>query len=180
MKQKLRHTSPFLKAVVGRVLLTSSRAPTIQSRRGHQCGVSEGSALRLRLTGSVVQTLTCYDLLSYKAIDSNYFSFVVASMLVSTSPLDEAGTATTSSVRRIFKKRRPENLKIMKTKSKISPLKFSPVFGPKLGEDQKKDLHPDSVLFVCSNFLPKLQRKGPWHHAPPLNTSLSIIIISLG
>ena len=55
MKQELRHTSPFLKAVVGRGLLTSSRAPTIQSRRGHQCGVSKGSALRLRLTGSVVQ-----------------------------------------------------------------------------------------------------------------------------
>ena len=36
MKQELRHTSPFLKAVVGRGLLTSSRAPTIQSRRGQQ------------------------------------------------------------------------------------------------------------------------------------------------
>ena len=36
MKQELRHTSPFLKAVVGRGLLTSSRAPTVQSRRGHQ------------------------------------------------------------------------------------------------------------------------------------------------
>ena len=57
MKQELRHTSPFLKAVVGRGLLTSSRAPTIQSRQGHQCGVSKGSALRLRLTGSVVQPL---------------------------------------------------------------------------------------------------------------------------
>ena len=89
-------------------------------------------------------------------------------------------SSITSSVGRIFKKRRPENLKIMKTKSKISPLKISPVFGPKLGEGQKKDLHPNSVLFVCSNFLPKLQKKGPWHHAPPLNTSLSIIIISLG
>ena len=94
MKQELRHTSPFLKAVVGRGLLTSSRAPTIQSRRGHQCGVSTGSALRLRLTGSVVQPMSCYDLLTYKAIGSNYLSFVVTSMLVSTSPLDEAGTAT--------------------------------------------------------------------------------------
>ena len=75
-------------------LLTSSRAPTIQSRRGHQCGVSKGSALRLRLTGSVVQPLSYYDLLSYKAIGSNYLSFVVTSMLVSTSPLNEAGTAT--------------------------------------------------------------------------------------
>ena len=94
MKQELRHTSPFLKAVVGRGLLTSSRAPTIQSRRGHQCGVSKGSALRLRLTGSVVQPKSCYDLLTYEAIGSNYLSFVVTSMLVSTSPLDEAGTAT--------------------------------------------------------------------------------------
>ena len=82
MKQELRHTSPFLKAVVGSGLLTSSRAPTIQSRRGHQCGVSKGSALRLRLTGSVVQPLSCYDLLTYKAIGSNYLSFVVTSMLV--------------------------------------------------------------------------------------------------
>ena len=48
----------------------------------------------MRLTGSVVQPMSCYDLLSYKAIGSNYLSFVVTSMLVSTSPLDEAGTAT--------------------------------------------------------------------------------------
>ena len=46
------------------------------------CGVSNGSALRLRLTGSVVQPLSCYDLLTYKAIGSNYLSFVVTSMLV--------------------------------------------------------------------------------------------------
>ena len=82
MKQELRHTSPFLKAVVGRGLLTSSRAPTIQSRRGHQCGVSKGSALQLRLTGSVVQPRVSDDLLTYKAIGSNYLSFVVTSMLV--------------------------------------------------------------------------------------------------
>ena len=48
----------------------------------------------MRLTGLVVQPLSYYDLLSYKAIGSNYLSFVVTSMLVSTSPLDEAGTAT--------------------------------------------------------------------------------------
>ena len=58
------------------------------------CGVSKGSALRLRLTGSVVQPRVSYDLLTYKASGSNYHSFVVTSMLVSTSPLDEAGTAT--------------------------------------------------------------------------------------
>ena len=67
-----------------------------QKSRAHRatCGVSKGSALRLRLTGSVVQPMSCYDLLTYKAIGSNYLSFVVTSMLVSTSPLDEAGTAT--------------------------------------------------------------------------------------
>ena len=37
------------------------------------------SALRLRLTGSVVQPMSCYDLLTYKAIGSNYLSFVVTS-----------------------------------------------------------------------------------------------------
>ena len=66
----------------GSSLLTSSRAPTIQSRRGHQCGVSKGSVLRLRLTGSVVQPRVSYDLLTYKAIGSNYLSFVVTPMLV--------------------------------------------------------------------------------------------------
>ena len=48
----------------------------------------------MRLTGSTAQPMTCYDLLTYKAIGSNYLSFVVTSMLVSTSPLDEAGAAT--------------------------------------------------------------------------------------
>ena len=46
-----------------------------------QCGVSKGSALRLRLTGSVVQPRVSDDLLSYRAIGSNYLSFVVTSML---------------------------------------------------------------------------------------------------
>ena len=40
------------------------------------------NALRLRLTGSVVQPMSSYDLLTYKAIGSNYLSFVVTSMLV--------------------------------------------------------------------------------------------------
>ena len=40
------------------------------------------SALRLRLTGSVVQPRASYDLLNCKAIGSNYLSFVVTSMLV--------------------------------------------------------------------------------------------------
>ena len=34
----------------------------------------------MRLTGSVVQPMRWYDLLSYKAIGSNYLSFVVTSM----------------------------------------------------------------------------------------------------
>ena len=82
MKQELRHTFPFLKAVVGRGLLTSSRAPTIQSRRGHQLRRVNRGALRLRLTGSVVQPRVSDDVLTYKAIGSNYLSFVVTSMLV--------------------------------------------------------------------------------------------------
>ena len=43
---------------------------------------------------SVVQPKSCYDLLIYKAIGSNYLSFVVTSLLASTTPLAEAGTAT--------------------------------------------------------------------------------------
>ena len=46
------------------------------------CGVSKGNALRLRLTGSVVQPRVSDDLLTYKAIGSNYLSIVVTSMLV--------------------------------------------------------------------------------------------------
>ena len=52
------------------------------------------SALRLRLTGSVVQPMSCYDLLTCEAIGSNYLSFVVILLLASTTPLAEAGTAT--------------------------------------------------------------------------------------
>ena len=72
----------------------------------------------------------------------------------------------------------------MKTKKKISPLRISPFFCPKLGEDQKKNgFHsilvwflaqnfvktkdkkkrslPRFSPFVCSNFLSKLQRRWP-------------------
>ena len=85
-----------------------------------------------------------------------------------------------SSVRRIFKRGGPGNLIIMKTKRKNSLLRFSPVFGPRLGGDQKKrsslrfspafcpklgeDQKKRSSLrfspVLCSNFLPKLQRRG--------------------
>ena len=53
----------------------------LSSARG-QCGVSKGSVLRLRLTGSVALPRVRDDLLTYKAIGSNYLSFVVTSMLV--------------------------------------------------------------------------------------------------
>ena len=89
-----------------------------------------------------------------------------------------------------FSKGGPENLKIMKSKSKIFPLRISPVFGPKLGEDQKKRSSPRFCPFrvlklsaqvtkrggACRNFAyysmliilswrPK--RGEPWYHAPP-------------
>ena len=38
--------------------------------------------------------MSCYDLLTYNAIGSNYLSFVVILLLASTTPLAEAGTAT--------------------------------------------------------------------------------------
>ena len=47
------------------------------------------------------------------------------------------------------------NLKIMKTKRKISPLRISPFSCPKLGEDPpKKGLHPDSVRLCAQTFCP--------------------------
>ena len=53
-----------LKTVVGSGLLMSAvLAPTIQSRRGHQLCRVKRSALRLRLTGSVVQPTSRRELL---------------------------------------------------------------------------------------------------------------------
>ena len=48
----------------------------------------------MRLTGSVAQPRDNDDLLTYKAIGSNYLSYVVILLLASTTPLVEAGTAT--------------------------------------------------------------------------------------
>ena len=48
----------------------------------------------MRLTGSVVQPQVSDNLLTRKAIGSNYLSFVVILLLASTTPLAEAGTAT--------------------------------------------------------------------------------------
>ena len=88
-----------------------------------------------------------------------------------------------------------ENLGIMKTKRKVSPLRISPFFCPKLGEDQKKkkkkvtQIRSVSVLklsaqvtkagghgAICILFYTNYtilanQRGEPWHHAP-LNTPL--------
>ena len=47
----------------------------------------------MRLTSSVVQPMSCNDLLTFEAIGSNYLSFVVTLLLASTTPLAEAGTA---------------------------------------------------------------------------------------
>ena len=51
------------------------------------------TALQLWLTGSVVQPMSCYGMLTLEAIGSNYFLFVVISLLASATPLAEAGTA---------------------------------------------------------------------------------------
>ena len=79
----------------------------------------------------------------------------------------------TTSVYRIFKGGGggavPENLRIMKTKRKISPLRFSPFSCPKLGGDRKKRLLVRFCSFLCSNFLLKLQIGG---HAEILHTIL--------
>ena len=61
-----------------------------------------------------------------------------------------SNSALCSSVRRIFE-RGAGNLKIRKTKTKISPLKISPFSCPKLGEDQKKNLHSKLVRFLGQN-----------------------------
>ena len=41
----------------------------------------------------------------------------------------------------------------MKTKKKISPLRISPFFCPKLGEDQKNGLHSILVRFLAQNYV---------------------------
>ena len=54
----------------------------------------------------------------------------------------------TTSVHRIFEGGVPGNLRIMKTKRKISPLKISPFSCPKLGEDRKKKKVISQILSV--------------------------------
>ena len=48
----------------------------------------------------------------------------------------------------------------MKTKSKISPLRISPVFGPKLGEDQKKVFTQILSLSCAQTFCPSYKGGG--------------------
>ena len=99
----------------------------------------------------------------------------------------------TTRIRRIFKEGGVTgNLRIMKTKRKISPLKISAFSCPKLGEDKNKGYWSDFVRFCAQTFclnynwggmpqfcilfyvnytILKTQRGWPWHHAP-LNTPL--------
>ena len=80
-----------------------------------------------------------------------------------------------SSVRRIFERGGPENLRIMKTKRKISSLGSSPFSCPKFGEEQKKkglhsnlvrflaqhkSLHRDSVRLCAQTFCPSYKGGG--------------------
>ena len=98
-----------------------------------------------------------------------------------------------------FSKGGAGNLRIMKTKRKISPLRISLFFCPKLGEDQKKKKKAFSqilsvtvlklsaqvtmggampqfyMLFYANYAVLATQRGGPWHHAPPLNTSAIVV-----
>ena len=66
-----------------------------------------------------------------------------------------------SGVRRIFEREGwAENWRIMKTKRKISPLRISPFFCPKLGEDQKKKV-PLRWSVVFGPKLGENQKKDP-------------------
>ena len=93
-------------------------------------------------------------------------------------------------VRRIFERAGARKFKYNEDQKKIFfSLRFSPVFGPKLGEDQKKSFSLGFSPVLCPNFLPKLQtggrampqfciicyanyilywrpKGGAWHHAP--------------
>ena len=82
----------------------------------------------------------------------------------------------------IFERGEPENLRLMKTRLKIFQPKTKSVFGPKLGEDQKKGLHSNFVRFLAkkrssptvSGLKPSAQvkRGGGGGHATVLHTFL--------
>ena len=86
---------------------------------------------------------------------------------------------------------------MMKTKSKISPLRISPVFGPNLGKDQKKKkvitqilsllcaqtfcpsykwgaMPQFCILFYADYTILATQKGGPLAPCPPLNTPLLV------
>ena len=111
-----------------------------------------------------------------KGLRGEILDFVLVFTRVFSSWNETLLTLGGSSVRRIFERGAGnlENLRTTKTRIKIFPpvrfpaqnqvktkkkssLRFTPVFGPKLGKIQNEGLRP---LFVCSNLLPKLQREG--------------------
>ena len=88
-----------------------------------------------------------------------------------------------SSVRRILKRGGQKFQKIceeQKSESEVVPLKFSLIFRPNLGEEQKKKkrsllkvhpvFHPNSLKFPAKSLMPNLQRGGG--HASILLTLL--------
>ena len=83
-----------------------------------------------------------------------------------------------SSARRILKRGGQELQKIWEQRSELEivPLKFSPIFRPKLGEEQKKAQslkeNAQDIPFVWSNLMPNLQRGGGGGSASILLTFL--------
>ena len=74
--------------------------------------------------------------------------------------LIKLASVTATSVRRIFERGvGAGNLRIMKTKRKISPLRISPFSFPKLVEDQKKGLHSDLVRALAQNMVNTKKKK---------------------
>ena len=59
----------------------------------------------------------------------------------------------------------------VKTKKKRSSLKFSPVFGPKIGEDQKKGLHSNLVRFLAQDQV-KTKKRASLKFNPVLGPKL--------
>ena len=105
------------------------------------------------------------------------------------------------SVRRIFERGGLENLIIMKTERNISPLrispffcpklgedrkkirsslKISPVFGPKLGQDQTNRSLPTFCLIEWSDSLPKIQRGAMPQFCILFYTNYTILATQMG
>ena len=71
---------------------------------------------------------------------------------------------------------------MLKTKRKLSLLRFSPVFGPKFGENQKpKKSFVRFCPFVCLNFVPNQQRGGGMpHFSIPFYSNYTILATQKG